>query len=382
MFFHIFKYRIKTIFHTKEEVFWILIFPILLGTCFFAAFSNISSSTENFETIDVAIVLDADETPKYIFDAMSDKNTSSENETALLHITYCDISKATDLLNSNDITGIISFTNNTPELTVVEESINASILKEILDKYIQVSSILQKLGSSDPVQIQKTIQSVMSDNSFITTKKLTDGNTDMFTDYFYSLIAMTCLFGALSGQSCATQMKANLSSLGMRKNLAPVNRGTIIAADFLATYLLQVIANIILIIYLNYILKINLGGSFPLILLTAITGSLIGVSSGIFIGSIPKLSENIKMAINIALALFGSFLSGLMFGGLKYVIEEKIPIINRLNPATVITDALYSLNIYDTYDRYITCMITLVIYCVIFCSASYFITRRESYASL
>src|SRR5574344_574947 len=123
MFFHIFKYRIKTIFHTKEEVFWILIFPILLGTCFFAAFSNISSSTENFETIDVAIVLDADETPKYIFDAMSDKNTSSENETALLHITYCDISKATDLLNSNDITGIISFTNNTPELTVVEESI-------------------------------------------------------------------------------------------------------------------------------------------------------------------------------------------------------------------------------------------------------------------
>lgn len=382
MFFHIFKYRIKTIFHTKEEVFWILIFPILLGTCFFAAFSNISSSTENFETIDVAIVLDADETPKYIFDAMSDKNTSSENETALLHITYCDISKATDLLNSNDITGIISFTNNTPELTVVEESINASILKEILDKYIQVSSILQKLGSSDPVQIQKTIQSVMSDNSFIATKKLTDGNTDMFTDYFYSLIAMTCLFGALSGQSCATQMKANLSSLGMRKNLAPVNRGTIIAADFLATYLLQVIANIILIIYLNYILKVNLGGSFPLILLTAITGSLIGVSSGIFIGSIPKLSENIKMAINIALALFGSFLSGLMFGGLKYVIEEKIPIINRLNPATVITDALYSLNIYDTYDRYITCMITLVIYCVIFCSASYFITRRESYASL
>lgn len=382
MFFHIFKYRIKTIFHTKEEVFWILIFPILLGTCFFAAFSNISSSTENFETIDVAIVLDADETPKYIFDAMSDKNTSSENETALLHITYCDISKATDLLNSNDITGIISFTNNTPELTVVEESINASILKEILDKYIQVSSILQKLGSSDPVQIQKTIQSVMSDNSFITTKKLTDGNTDIFTDYFYSLIAMTCLFGALSGQSCATQMKANLSSLGMRKNLAPVNRGTIIAADFLATYLLQVIANIILIIYLNYILKVNLGGSFPLILLTAITGSLIGVSSGIFIGSIPKLSENIKMAINIALALFGSFLSGLMFGGLKYVIEEKIPIINRLNPATVITDALYSLNIYDTYDRYITCMITLVIYCVIFCSASYFITRRESYASL
>lgn len=382
MFFHIFKYRIKTIFHTKEEVFWILIFPILLGTCFFAAFSNISSSTENFETIDVAIVLDADETPKYIFDAMSDKNTSSENETALLHITYCDISKATDLLNSNDITGIISFTNNTPELTVVEESINASILKEILDKYIQVSSILQKLGSSDPVQIQKTIQSIMSDNSFITTKKLTDGNTDMFTDYFYSLIAMTCLFGALSGQSCATQMKANLSSLGMRKNLAPVNRGTIIAADFLATYLLQVIANIILIIYLNYILKVNLGGSFPLILLTAITGSLIGVSSGIFIGSIPKLSENIKMAINIALALFGSFLSGLMFGGLKYVIEEKIPIINRLNPATVITDALYSLNIYDTYDRYITCMITLVIYCVIFCSASYFITRRESYASL
>ena len=85
------------------------------------------------------------------------------------------------------------------------------------------------------------------------------------------------------------------------------------------------------------------------------------------------------MGINTGISLFLSFLSGLMIGGLKYQIEKVAPIVNRLNPATVITDALYSLNIYDTYDKYISSMITLVVMSVVLCIASYFLTRRESY---
>lgn len=383
MFFHIFKYRIKTIFHTKEDIFWTLIFPLLLGTCFYAAFSNVTKATESFETISVAMVLEdnVDEAIiKSTFNSMSDANETEE--TPLLHISYTNKDESQRMLKGKDVAGIITFKEGIPSLKVTEEGLNSSILKELLDKYIQTFDILKNIGPTDTAKYLSTMQIVLADSSFISNKKLTDGNMDVFTDYFYSLIAMTCLFGALSGQTCAMQMKANLSALGMRKNLAPVHRGTVIFADFLATYLLQLAANAILVIYLNYILNVNLGGSFPLILLTAATGSLIGVSTGIFVGSLPRLSENIKVAINLIFSLFGSFLSGLMFGGIKYELEKVAPIINRLNPATVITDALYSLNIYDTYERYGTCMITLVIYCVVLCCASYFMTRRESYASL
>lgn len=381
MFFHNFKYRLKTVFHAKEEVFWILIFPILLGTCFYAAFSNITESTENFSTINVAIVLDDNaqsESIKEVFNSMS----VDENEDGLLSITYCDINNAKSLLNKEDITGIIQFTENSPEIIVNEDGINESILKAIVDKYVQSADILANISQNNPEALANVIDSIYSEAEYITTNKLSDGNMDMFTDYYYSLIAMTCLFGSLSGQSCAEKLKANISAQGMRKSLTSANRLVLILSDFSATYLLQIIANAILVCYLNFVLKINLGANFGLIMLTVATGSLIGVSMGIFIGSIPKISSTIKLTIISASTLFSSFLSGLMVGGIKYNIEEYIPIVNKLNPATIITDALYSLNVYDTYERFTVCIISLVAYCVIFCVASYLMTRRESYASL
>lgn len=381
MFFHNFKYRLKTVFHAKEEVFWILIFPILLGTCFYAAFSNVTESTENFSTINVAIVLDDNaqsESIKEVFNSMS----VDENEDGLLSITYCDINNAKSLLNKEDITGIIQFTENSPEIIVNEDGINESILKAIVDKYVQSADILANISQNNPEALANVIDSIYSEAEYITTNKLSDGNMDMFTDYYYSLIAMTCLFGSLSGQSCAEKLKANISAQGMRKSLTSANRLVLILSDFSATYLLQIIANAILVCYLNFVLKINLGANFGLIMLTVATGSLIGVSMGIFIGSIPKISSTIKLTIISASTLFSSFLSGLMVGGIKYNIEEYIPIVNKLNPATIITDALYSLNVYDTYERFTVCIISLVAYCVIFCVASYLMTRRESYASL
>lgn len=381
MFFHNFKYRLKTVFHAKEEVFWILIFPILLGTCFYAAFSNVTESTENFSTINVAIVLDDNtqsESIKEVFNSMS----VDENEDGLLSITYCDINNAKSLLNKEDITGIIQFTENSPEIIVNEDGINESILKAIVDKYVQSADILANIGQKNPEALANVIDSIYNEVEYITTNNLSDGNMDMFTDYYYSLIAMTCLFGSLSGQSCAEKLKANISAQGMRKSLTPANRLVLILSDFSATYLLQIVANAILVCYLNFVLKINLGANFGLIMLTVATGSLIGVSMGIFIGSIPKISSTIKLTIISASTLFSSFLSGLMVGGIKYNIEEYIPIVNKLNPATIITDALYSLNVYDTYERFTVCIISLVAYCVIFCVASYLMTRRESYASL
>ena len=47
-------------------------------------------------------------------------------------------------------------------------------------------------------------------------------------------------------------------------------------------------------------------------------------------------------------------LIGLMMGNMKAVIAEKIPGFNNINPAAVISDSFYCLNIYEDYDRFIT----------------------------
>ena len=55
MFFHNLKYALKTLFKNKILIFWTYAFPILLGTFFYMAFSNIENS-EKLKIMDIAIV--------------------------------------------------------------------------------------------------------------------------------------------------------------------------------------------------------------------------------------------------------------------------------------------------------------------------------------
>ena len=55
MSFHNFKYALKTLFKNKMLIFWTFAFPIILGTFFNMAFSNIENS-EKLDIIDIAIV--------------------------------------------------------------------------------------------------------------------------------------------------------------------------------------------------------------------------------------------------------------------------------------------------------------------------------------
>ena len=117
-------------------------------------------------------------------------------------------------------------------------------------------------------------------------------------------------------------------------------------------------------------------------LLIAFVGTLIALSLGVLTGSIPKLSDNTKMGINVALSLVTSFLSGLMVGGVKQSIERVAPILNRLNPATLISDALYSLNVYDTYNVFFNRLAIMGGMSLVFFIIAFFITRREKYDSI
>ena len=67
---------------------------------------------------------------------------------------------------------------------------------------------------------------------------------------------------------------------------------------------------------------------------------------------------------------------------MKYIIDKNIPIINKLNPANMITDGLYSLYYYETLDRYIFNVISLLIFAFILITVSYISLRRQKYDSI
>ena len=89
-----------------------------------------------------------------------------------------------------------------------------------------------------------------------------------------------------------------------------------------------------------------------------------------------------KGAIFMSITMTCSFLSGLMVGSMRILVETYCPIINRINPCALITDTFYSLAIYDSLERYTRNVITLFILSILFAIGGFLLTRRKKYANL
>ena len=378
MFGHLYKYRLKSLLCMKEDIFWCLFFPIILCTCFFAAFSGISDKTNNFHSIPTAVVYEKENAIfKATLDAVSKSDTQGEE---FLNVTETDIASAKSLLNDGKVDAII-YVGDEISMTVAKSGLNQTAVQSFLDEFEQKSSLISDIVKENPDKLVSLIGNIFSSRTYISEKKLTDSPMDEISVYYFSLIGMAALFGGFLGSSVARQMQPNITPEGMRKSTAPVKRHTMIAAEFLAAYTLQLISMAILLFYMICVLHINLGNEAGYVALTCAAGSLVGIASGIFVGTLP-VKENVQIAIFLVYSLGSSFLSGLMIHPIKIWIEKSVPIINRINPATLIQDALYSLVIYNTHERFFTNIITLTVISVILCTLSYLMTRRKNYANL
>lgn len=376
MFFHNFKYSLKNAFRQKEFLFWILAFPIILGTFFYVAFNSMYEKESMFNKIPVAIVENTENTAfKEVIKELS------SGEDAMFDSKFTDSQTALDMLKTNDISGIINVDSEL-SLTVSNDGIKQTIIKSFLDQYQIRESIITDTVNNNPQNLQSVIDAMSQEINCNESLSLSNGNMDTYIQYFYNLIAMAAFFGSISGLYIAINNQGNLSAIAARKCISPTNKLTSITASLLASFVAQVICVSIGITYILFILKVDMGDKIPMVYLSGAVGSLTGVTMGFFIGSFGRLNQNMKMAISMSVTMLSCFLSGLMLGNMKTVIEQNAPIINKINPAALISDLFYCLNIYDDYKRYTEKFVTLLILSVIFTIGGFLLTRRKKYASL
>ena len=396
MFIHNFKYALKTLFRDKMLIFWTFAFPIILGTFFNMAFSNIENS-EKLEIINIAIVendeFQNNELYKQAFKTLSDE----ENEDRLFNTKYVTEEEAKQLLEKDEITGYMILEEDNPKVVVTTSGINETILKyvveeittngqiveNLIDKEInkELSSGIYNLYNLDYKKIyENVLEKTQNQEAKIT--DISNNNLSYTMIEFYTLIAMTCLYGGTLGMVAINKNLANMSSNGKRVSIAPTPKGKVIFSSILASYITQLIGLTLLFIYTIFVLKVDYGTNLPLIILLGIVGSLAGLSMGLAIGTILKANENVKTGIVIAVTMFGCFLSGMMGITMKYIIDKNAPIINKINPASMITDGFYSLYYYDTLDRYYFNIISLVVFSLVMIIISYTSLRRQKYDSI
>lgn len=375
MFFHNLKYSILETIKQKEIIMWFVLFPFFMITIFFAVFNGLGEKTEHFNDIPVAVVFEKEDK---IFSTVLDEISKSDEP--LFDITYADKSKAQSMLKDGDVYAIITV-NDDISMSVSESGIANTIVHEFITQYRIQKDIITETAKNNPEKLQDVINSFSNEQTVNENISLSNGNMDVFVSFFFSLIAMIAMNTANMGVFIATQTQGNLSKIGARKCLSPTPKIISIIALFLAQCMIAISLSVIAVTYI-LILGVNLGNKIAMIYLSAIIGSITGISLGFFVGSIGKMSSGIKFAICMAVTMTSYVCSGLMSSDIKVAIDTYAPIINKLNPTARIADMLYCLNIYDDYRIFTGHLVVLLIMTVIFIAGGFMLTRRKKYASL
>ena len=361
-------------------IFWTFLFPILLATLFNMAFANLSSSGA-FSEIKIGIVNNAEfnKNTDFIKAITSVSNADKNN---LFNVKYTSKEEADKLLENSSIEGYIYFDHEI-KLVVKESGIKQSVLKGFLDDFKQTSSTIVTITSKSPASIHNDlIESASNRIDYLKEVSVSKSVPDVTVNYYYTLIAMACLYGGFWGLKEVVSIQANLSPQGARVNMAPTHKLKVFSVSILAASTVQLMEIFALLAYLSLVLKINFGSEVGYILLTCAIGTITGVTFGAFIASIIKKEEGIKIAILIGFTMTMSFLSGMMYDKMKYIVNTTVPVLGYINPANLITDCFYSLYYYNTHTQFFTDIILLCCFTIFFSLITYFILRRQKYASL
>lgn len=373
---HLLKYRFLQIIRVKSVMFWTMLFPIILGTLFYVSFGTSGNGVEQLEAVPVAVVKEDESEKGAVFREFLEQ---LDGDTIIVkEITE---EKAMQLLEAGEVKGVY-FAGEKQTLTVAASDLQESILESLLDSYLKNQAMFFDIMSTDPGKIEQAMQSMSEYREMIRETSLGGRTLNTFVQYYFALIAMACMYGCFMGTRSAMEMKANLTPLGARRNVTPTSRMKLIICDMIATFTVHYVNILILLGYLIFILKVDFGDQTGSMLLVSMIGSIIGVSVGMMIGSIGRWSASVKDGIGIGFSMICSFLAGLMIETMRNTVEQNFPIINRINPAALISDAFYCLNVYDDPVRYQRNLLIMVIMSIIFVGISFLAVRRECYESI
>lgn len=378
MYSHIFVNSLKVLLKNKMLIFWTFVFPLVLGTLFNMAFANIESE-EMFSTIEIGIVNDDNYKNKPAYEMAFSYMSDSNDPERIFNITYGTKEELATKLEDEEIAGYL-YLDEKAHVIIKNNGIDESVFKYVVEEINTVSNGLETIEFESVEAVSEYAISLM--NSEIKTNDTTKKNMSYTMIEFYSLIAMTCLYGATLSMYSLNQILPNMSNKGKRVGVSPVSKFKMILSSLGASFLTQVFGVLLLFVFTIFVLNVDYGSNILLVLLLTLVGSFAGLSLGVFVSAVVKKNENTKLGFIIGLTMVCSFFAGMMGITMKYIIDKNMPIINRINPVSMITDGLYSLYYYDTYSRYIFNIISLLIFSFVLIFISFISLRRQKYDSI
>ena len=370
------KYALLTKLRNPSIVFWPFLFPLALATLMYFAIGQMDQA--DFETVPAAVVVEEEGEAVDSFLPFVD---AMDESSGLIRAEKMTEEAALKALEKGEAEGIF-YVGNDVRLTVSGNGFPESILQSVLASYQSGEEAVKDIARLHPEGMQDALEKMKEYDTAVNQVSLGGTTIDGNVQIFYALIGMACLYGCFIGFGCALWLQANLTALAARRCVAPVHRLKLILTEFGAGFLVHFANMIVLLAYMRYVLKLEFTGSFAEMTGLVLVGSMFGVSMGIFVVSLGKVGEGIRIGILLGISMSLSFLAGLMDASVKDAVEQHAPVLSRVNPAALISDALYCINVYDAPERFADNMVILIIMSALMVGGAFLIVRRERYGSI
>lgn len=369
------KYRFLCMIKNKTLMFWTLAFPLILTTLFASVLRG-AYDPDTFKTIPIAVVDHA-----YYQKDEALKNTLASiqmGDHAMFDVQVVSQQQANQLLDDKKVDAVI-LDGEDIKIEVNKSDTNTTIIKSFFSEYSQKVEVVKDLMMQG-----KSVDEIMSlfDQTQTYIKENAIEDHDLSSVFFYTVLAMVCLFGGQWSMYAIYDIQANQSSRAARLAMTPIHKIQYLLTDFILCMVFEMIFILIIYSYMAFVLDIAFGSHVLAIFAILIVGSLSGNALGTLIGCATTQALSFKDGLLTSITMVGSFLSGMMMVQIKYLVQLYIPFLNYMNPVAMITDGLYSIYCYGIDERFYGNIFSLLIIIILCYSASFFLIRKKSYQSL
>jgi len=412
-----FIYSLKVMIRDKSNLLWAVAFPLVLSTLFYSVFSSLDESYA-FDPVPVIVVDDANyrlaESFVQLLDAMSGqggtgKATAAGNQRAartdgsgaeqiviLVPEMVASESEARSLLASGEYFGyILVDADGMPAYFMdsrwtggldVMENIRQSIVISVLDRYIQDYDLIVEASRTHPEFFADSgwLESLLEEQTYVTKGSITAHPPSDALRYYYAALAFSCMQMMSFGLTAVDRWKANTSALGARRALGGQSWVRSLAPNLLAAWCLALMCVTVGFLYIRFGFKIDFFGKEPYCLLVLAIATLLTTLIGALLGA-TTIHFGVKSGMTAAITCLLSLFAGL-YGPASQQLGDNLardwPILSDLNPARQVSDILYSLYYYDSFDRMYALSGIMVMMALVFFAVCILAMRRQRFNSL
>jgi ABC-2 type transport system permease protein len=357
------KYELKIFLGEISNMFWMMIFPILLLTFFTITFGGIRFYEYKFEKAVIAyhensfMTLYMVEGAKDLPDMTTLDKTRLEN--SLFKGQMMTKEQALEALKTDQIDAYVDKDLN---LVISKNGISQMIMDEVIVTAKQVFRLGLPLESYDFNRVY--VENIKEKYSSI----------DLI---FYALFAMISLYGAYISVNIGNRLIVRDKTVALRNVISSTPKTWQVMISIVSSFLWSLFMVITLVIYSEFVLKQHFFSldikNIPILLAALI----FGITWGLFIGTIIE-KESTQQAALISSLLIMSGISGFFSNSIEILIQRVFPQIIKYNPVSMISDELIKINMLGNYSTLDNTVIMLISYSIILIIISVlYITRRK-----